>query len=87
MTLPYERTRAVLYTEQFLRDLMDPKKTPGIPKQIRRQAASCLRHYPTKFEMEVITDREDKCASGTLGLKIFGSIDYLFERKKDERSI
>lgn len=58
MTLPFERTRAVVQTEEFLKDLMDPKKTPGVPKLIRNQAKSLLRHYPTKFDMEMASQME-----------------------------
>jgi hypothetical protein len=35
MTIPSERTRAVLFTEKFLKDLTDPKTTPRIPKAVR----------------------------------------------------
>lgn len=52
MTLPYERTNAVIKTEQFLLDLRDPKMTPSVPKVIRQQASNLLRHYPTKYDME-----------------------------------
>lgn len=53
MTLPYERTNAVINTREFLRDLCDPKKTPRIPLWIRQQARSLLKHYPTKFDFEM----------------------------------
>lgn len=52
MTMPNERREAVLRTEKFLIDLMDPKKTPRVPREIRGMAASCLRHYPSKYYME-----------------------------------
>jgi len=32
MTLPFERKRAVTNTEQFLKDLLDPQKTPRVPR-------------------------------------------------------
>jgi hypothetical protein len=51
MTLPDERFRAVRYARQFLLDLCDAKKTPGIPKIIRQQANSILRHYPNDWDM------------------------------------
>lgn len=60
MTIPVERTNAVLYTSQFLMDLMDPSKTPRVPKHIRQRARQLLKHYPTQFEMEVISEREDE---------------------------
>lgn len=71
MTLPIERTNAVVWTESFLKDLLDPKKTPRVPKTIRDQARRLLRHYPTKFEMEVIANRED-AVEETIKMKIFG---------------
>lgn len=46
MTLPDERRRAVVNTREFLRSLLDPKKTPKVPKSIRKQAYYLLKHYP-----------------------------------------
>lgn len=56
MTLPDERFRAVRYARQFLYDLMDPKKTPGVPRIIREQARSVLRHYPDDYHMVVVSE-------------------------------
>jgi len=52
MTMPIERTWAINNTKQFLVDLMDPKKTPRVPKAIRTEAYRCLRHYPGQYHME-----------------------------------
>ena len=52
MTLPYERTNAVNWTRDFLYDLLDPKKTPRIPRELRRRAKSLLKHYPTEYDMD-----------------------------------
>lgn len=52
MTLPNERTRAVLNAQRFLRDLLDPKKTPRVPKTVRKGAYWVLRHFPGSFDME-----------------------------------
>lgn len=52
MTLPDERYRAVLAAERFLQDLMDPSKTPRVPKDIRIRARHVLRHYPSKWDMD-----------------------------------
>jgi len=51
MTLPQERSRAIEQTRNFLRDLLDPKKTPKIPKAIRTQAYWCLRHFPWDLDI------------------------------------
>lgn len=56
MTLPIERTNAVLRTEKFLMDLRDPKKYPRVPKAVREEAQRLLRHYPSKYNMKYITD-------------------------------
>ncbi len=52
MTLPDERYRAVVQTKKFLIDLCSPDRTPRIPKSIRQQANSLLRHYPSDWDME-----------------------------------
>ena len=52
MTIPYERWCAVVNTEKFLLRLCDPKETPKVPKSIREEARSCLRHYPSSYYME-----------------------------------
>ncbi len=52
MTLPDERYRAVRWAEQFLKDLQDPRKTPRVPRRIRDQARSILRHYPGQWDLD-----------------------------------
>ena len=49
MTLPDERYRAVVYTRQFLLRLLT---TPRIPKAVKAEARSCLRHYPSDWDMQ-----------------------------------
>lgn len=56
MTIPSERTRAVLFAEEFLMDLCNPKKTPKVPKYIRQQASIVLRHYPSKFYLDITNE-------------------------------
>ena len=51
MTMPFERTRAVLYTKTFLEELLSPRKTPRIPRSIRGQAKAMLRHYPSAYDI------------------------------------
>lgn len=57
MTLPDERYRAMKAGKEFLYDLLDPKKTPRVPKDIRRRAYHVLRHYPDNFHFELIAER------------------------------
>jgi hypothetical protein len=57
MTLPDERYRAVLWAERFLKELAtDRKKYPRIPKTVRQEAYSILRHYPGTWDMERAAD-------------------------------
>ena len=46
MTTPAERRRAIGSAYDFLRDLLDKKTTPGVPKIYRERAYRILRHYP-----------------------------------------
>jgi len=57
MTLPCERYNAVKRTEEFLKDLMDPKLTPRVPTTIRQQAYYCLRHYPGEYYLDVMATK------------------------------
>ena len=52
MTLPYQRTNAVLWARDFLVSLMDPKKTPRVPRKLRVEARHILKHYPSGLDME-----------------------------------
>lgn len=47
MTRHDERTRSLVETGRFLRRLMSPDASPGVPEEIRRQARWLERHFPT----------------------------------------
>lgn len=49
MTMPHERTRAVIGTKKFLEEL---KMRDDIPKDVRESAIWCLRHYPTDADIK-----------------------------------
>jgi hypothetical protein len=57
MTLPDERYRALKAAESFLQDLLDPSKTPRVPRHIRQRARSVLRHYPSSYYLEELARR------------------------------
>jgi hypothetical protein len=48
MTLPDERYRAVVQTQKFLAEILN---TPRVPKAVKDQARSLLRHYPNAYDM------------------------------------
>ena len=52
MTMPHERTRAVIETKKFLEEL---RLRDDIPKDIRESAVWCLRHYPTSADVKMIS--------------------------------
>lgn len=52
MTIPFERTRALVLTKEFLEAMLDPKQTPRTPRWMRGKAKALLRHYPGLFEIE-----------------------------------
>jgi hypothetical protein len=53
LTLPDERYRAVLWASRFLQDIAhDRKKYPRIPKAVRQEAYSILRHFPSEWDMQ-----------------------------------
>jgi hypothetical protein len=56
MTLPNERLRALDNTKRFLRALLDPKKTPKVPRAIREEAYRCLKHYPSHLFLNGMVD-------------------------------
>ena len=39
-------------TYKFLCHLIDPQKTPRIPKKLRDKAKMCLKYYPTRATLE-----------------------------------
>ena len=53
MTLPDERYRAVVKTQKFLVEILS---TPRVPKVIKDRARSCLRHYPSDWDMHRAAD-------------------------------
>jgi hypothetical protein len=57
MTLPIERSWAINNTREFLRSLLDPKKTPRVPVSVRRDARWCLKHFPMEMDMDKVMER------------------------------
>lgn len=56
MTLPDERYRAIKWAEKLCHDLLDPKKTPRVPKNIRQRAYSVLRHFPEEYYLAMLAE-------------------------------
>jgi len=52
MTLPHEEVNSLKAVRQFLYDLLDPKKTPRVPRAIRLRAHRLSKHYPMDFSIQ-----------------------------------
>lgn len=53
MTIPYERTRALIQTSDLLKRLQDSEETPRVPRWLREHAKTLLRHYPDCASIEL----------------------------------
>lgn len=52
MTLPYEEVNSLKSVRKFLHDLLDPSKTPRVPKAIRLRAHRLSKHYPMDYSIQ-----------------------------------
>lgn len=46
MTTPRERTRALIWTREFLRELAHGEASKLPPEELRAQSRALLRHFP-----------------------------------------
>lgn len=53
MTIPFERTRALIETYELLKRLQDSQQTPRVPRWLREEARKLLRHYPNYATIEL----------------------------------
>jgi hypothetical protein len=83
MTLPDERYRAVRMARQFLLDLCSPEKTPKVPAIIRNQARGILRHYPSDYEMDRVSEKAPDVFQTKME-PVYRMIKQYEEGKKDE---
>ena len=51
MTMPDERTRAVMQTKEFLQLLAAAGKSE-VPENIQKEARRLLRHFPSSMDLE-----------------------------------
>jgi hypothetical protein len=69
MTMPYERTRAVVQTYDFLVEL---SRDASLPERVRRDAHFLLRHFPSK-DTVLLAGRIEEQAE-TLPIGIIGPV-------------
>ena len=70
MTMPSERTRAVIHAREFLQEL---SQDVSLSESIRWQAKQLLRHYPSRQEMLLAGQVEEQLTEGTLFQPTFSS--------------
>ncbi|WP_298730104.1 BPSL0761 family protein [Pseudomonas putida] len=63
MTIPRERSRAVVATREFLIELA---KNDALPDQVRQDAKFLLRHFPTADDI----DRAGRIEASAEGLEV-----------------
>lgn len=56
MTLPDERYRSIVQTRKFLMELLSPRMTPKVPKVVRDRARNLLKHFPTDYHLEMMSE-------------------------------
>jgi hypothetical protein len=52
MTLPNEWFISMRKNREFLFDLLNPNTTPRVPREVRKKASECLKHFPMKPEID-----------------------------------
>lgn len=62
MTISHERTRAIISTEVFLRELSGDRR---LPEDVRSHAKHLLRHYPSADQV-ISIGRFEACATGSV---------------------
>ncbi len=70
MTMPHERTRAVINTGAFLIEL---SRNAELPEDVRSSAKHLLRHYPSAGEVLLAGKGEEFLASTTCWSNVFSS--------------
>lgn len=76
MTMPDERTRAILQTKDFLVELLSAEQTPGVPATVRREARRLLRHYPGLMELDLAHRALPAFFGEVLPKQSRGSLDF-----------
>jgi len=55
-----QKISAVVSARDFLLRLTNVKETPRIPREVRREAKTLLRHYPLVSELKPALEKEFK---------------------------
>ncbi len=72
MTMPSERTRAIIQTREFLVDL---SRDQTLPEAVRTEARRLLRHYPAADEVLLAGKMEEQRGDGLPWVFLSSRID------------
>lgn len=80
MTMPSERTRALIWAAEFMREV---RHRPDVPDDLRAQAHIILRHYPetSSIESQARLQEHYQKQTGMGGSTWLLPVDY-YDRKK-----
>ena len=57
MTMPNERTRALIWAGEFLREM---RRCDSVPENLKTKARQILRHYPASYEIQQAATMSDR---------------------------
>jgi hypothetical protein len=61
MSTKQEQIQSLIWAGEFLIELLDPKKTRGVPSEFRKTSLRILRHYPQGIMLSILLgDRRAK---------------------------
>lgn len=84
MTLPDERYRSVMWAKRFLEDLCsNTKDYPRVPRKVRNEAYSILRHFPSAWDMKRVSDSSPEVFQERME-PLYRMIKAYEQDKKDE---
>lgn len=63
MTMPDERTRALRFAGEVLREML---ARDDMPEDLKRQARATLRHYPTEQQLLWMVTDVSRCSTGSM---------------------
>ena len=56
MSTAEDRYRAIKQSRKMLEELCDPGKTPRVPSMVRDRARSILKHFPTDYDLDRLSE-------------------------------
>jgi len=54
---PQQQMAAMIGVRDFLLRLTNTKESPRIPREVRREARTIMRHYPPEHELRPLLDK------------------------------